>query len=341
MFPRYLSRIANGLMSSMLHFVHHFYRSSKVFHFLGRLFLDRKIPSDIPKLETIEEVSTRRVFRILGLNPGSHTLQGTNTYLIGSSESKILIDTGEDISSKKYVSFLFDIVFPHTRTTHISKILLTHGHGDHQGGVTAILKECKRRGITPLPTVHKRNIRNGNFPAHGFKCIHISDGDIFKDNSNSTTIRSVYSPGHTDDHVAFIIEEDSALLSGDCVLGCGTTVFDDLYTYMTSLKMLRELIISQNIKHIYPGHGPIIRDTAVRKVEEYIAHRNERERQVLEVLQPNGRCWISTWELVPEVYGCLPFLVKVSAQFNLSHHLDKLNKEGRVEKSFPDMWRMK
>ena len=60
--------------------------------------------------------------------------------------------------------------------------------------------------MLPLPTVHKRNIENGDFPSRGFDCVDINDEEIFKDEAETTTIKSIYSPGHTDDHVAFIIE---------------------------------------------------------------------------------------------------------------------------------------
>lgn len=146
-------------------------------------------------------------------------------------------------------------------------------------------------------------------------------------------------------------------MSGDCVLGCGTTVFDDLYEYMRSLKSLRDLMVpstdqTTTIIHIYPGHGPIIRDGALSKVDEYIAHRNKREEEVMDALRNTcdkdmarkkgpSSGWISTWELVDDVYDELALFVKISAHWNLTHHLNKLLKEDLIEYSYPDLWRVK
>eukprot|EP01034_Spumella_vulgaris_P023994 gene23994-30281_t len=180
--------------------------------------------------------------------------------------------------------------------------------------------------MLPLPTVHKRKIHNGGqFPEVGFQCHHIADHELFTvgcaddgDHQSTTTIEALYTPGHTDDHTAFIVHEDNALLSGDCVLGCGTTVFDNLHEYMASLHKIRTLILDSTmnsthshqpskphkksslpsahdskaqvglyryrIDRIYPGHGPVIADP-LQKINEYIEHREAREQQVLRVLQ--------------------------------------------------------
>lgn len=134
---------------------------------------------------------------------------GTNTWLVGNGESKVLIDTGEGFSAEKYVKFLLETVFPLTKTKNISMVLLTHGHGDHLGGVTTLLKELKKLGQPP-PKVYKRQVLNGKYPSVGFVCEHISDGQCFNASENSDTerieIKSVYSAGHTDDHVAFTLQ---------------------------------------------------------------------------------------------------------------------------------------
>lgn len=207
-------------------------------------------------------------------HPYFKRFQGTNTWLIGTGEERLLVDTGEDITADEYVAFLLDIVLSSVGCKRISTILLTHGHGDHQGGVVKLLRAFESRGVTPLPKIYKRNISPGNFPARGFECINIDDGQVFTTQNDSgttdATVQAVYTPGHTDDHVAFLLIEDSALISGDCILGCGTTVFDCLYEYMNSLSRLKSLMIPtefQNdsclacnskslkvpISNIYPG----------------------------------------------------------------------------------------
>ena len=95
-------------------------------------------------------------------------------------------------------------------------------HVDHQGGVKAILKELTHRGMLPLPTIYKRIVPHGRYPLEdniGAECLHITDKMIFPldDDNNAdgsavysgTTLQAVYTPGHTDDHVAFLLFNSS------------------------------------------------------------------------------------------------------------------------------------
>jgi ribonuclease/clavin/mitogillin len=136
-----------------------------------------------------------------------------------------------------------------------------------------------------------------------------------------------------------ILEPNNLLLSGDCILGLGTAVFDDLYTYMKSLSLLKTVCQSKEISCILPGHGPKVED-AVGKIEEYIKHRSLRESQILDLLKNRPGEWLTSLQVSHLVYGNIPIQNLASAQWNVLHHLQKLQVEQKIKHSFLDMWKI-
>ena len=208
------------------------------------------------------------VGRVLGLNPGLMTGPGTNTYLVGRKDP-ILLDTGAGVP--EYLPLLADYL-KHRGWPRPSRILLTHRHRDHMGGVPQLREMFRSIGVA------KMIYRDAELPG---PMENLADGATV--HGDGVTLVAVYTPGHASDHLCYYFQEERALFTGDLILGGTTTVIPpddgDLGDYMASLRRLQAL----DVRRIYPAHGPVIED-APAKIQEYIDHRLMRERQILEAL---------------------------------------------------------
>lgn len=119
-----------------------------------------------------------------------------------------------------------------------------------------------------------QKLRSGELPWRKLR-----EGTILRDPSGTVTLRCHCTPGHSSDHCAFFLVEERRLISGDCVLGQGTTVVFDMFDYMHSL----ETMLSLRPESLYPGHGPFVRD-GVAHLQRYVRHRRAREVQVWRAL---------------------------------------------------------
>lgn len=262
----------------------------------------------IPK---VSELSSR-VIRVLGCNPGPMTLQGTNTYLIGTGKRRILLDTGNPNVSE-YIQTLKSVLAAHGIS--LQQILVSHWHLDHVGGVRDILSD-----VEPGCTVNKLAFEK-DVPEVPF--VYLKDGEWI--HTDGASLKVIATPGHTEDHLILYLNEENAVFSGDCILGEGTAVFEDLHSYMGSL----EKILSLKPSVIYPGHGPVISDPEPR-IKEYIKHRNLREKQILDNLVNARPEWLTAMQLVQKIYVDTPAHLHVAAARNVQHHLAKLVKDKKV-----------
>jgi len=233
--------------------------------------------------------------------------RGTNTYLIGRGCKRVLIDTGE--GKPEWLKLLKDTLASENAT--LDKVVVTHWHSDHIGGVKDVV------AIFPKTTVYKSQISE----AEGVD--DIKDGQKFE--VEGATIRAFHCPGHTQDHMAFILEEEDAMFTGDNVLGHGTAVFEDLSTYLDSLEKMSHQVLGRG----YPGHGAVIEDCRA-KIIEYIEHRKMREKEVLEVLSGGTEVGLRPMNLVKIIYQDVPENLHFAAARGIVQILEKLAGEGKA-----------
>ncbi|CAI4224931.1 unnamed protein product [Auanema sp. JU1783] len=289
---------------------------------LGAYLLASRGHKSMPTLTPIDSISALSplVIRILGQNPGPFTLQGTNTYLIGNGKKRILVDTGEPNISK-YISELKSAL----GENEIDSIIVTHWHNDHVGGLPSVIENVVGKKV---PVYKFRKIGGEEDPEH---FTYVEDGQEVK--VDGATVRFVHTPGHTIDHAALYLLEENALFSADCILGEGTTVFEDLHDYMCSLDKIKSFKASR----IYPGHGPVIEKTE-EKVDEYIGHRVKRENEILNVLTEQKQ--MTSMDITNTVYQASPWSVRLAALNNVKLVLNKLIKDEKVQKTGFEMYRI-
>jgi glyoxylase-like metal-dependent hydrolase (beta-lactamase superfamily II) len=239
-----------------------------------------------------------RVIRVLAPNPGPFTLEGTNTWILGSGPT-VVIDPGPDDPSH------IDAVA--AEAGRVSTILVTHAHPDHLPGAATLAGRVR----APVRAFRAEDGREA-----------MRDGESVEVDGVSVT--AIHTPGHTQDHLVFRAE--GALFTGDAVLGRGTSIIDppegDLAAYLRSLERMLEL----EPRVIYPGHGPVVFD-APAKLRDYLSHRAMREEQVLAAL---GRGPARPADLVPAIYADTPMELHPIAERQVLAHLLKLEKDGRV-----------
>ena len=266
---------------------------------------------------------TDLVGRVLGLNPGVMTGPGTNTYLVGRAYP-ILIDTG---AGESEYPALFERYLRERGWRRPERIILTHRHRDHLGGVGQL------RELFPGVPVSKMIFRDSGLPED---VDTLRDGEVVE--GDGVTLVPVYTPGHASDHLCFFLKEEKALFSGDLILNGSTTVIPDedgdLGLYLASLRRVQAL----GVRHIYPAHGPVIED-GPGKIQEFIDHRMLRERQILEVLGDGPR---TVPEIVKVIYADVITALHRMAGMSVHSHLRKLKSEARVseepEAGGPSRW---
>ena len=266
-----------------------------------------------PRGGAIGGPATDRAVCVLAPNPSPMTLDGTNTWLVAEPDSDlaVVIDPGPlDDGHLRNV-----IATAERAGKRIGLTLLTHGHPDHAEGAArfAELTRTRVRALDPELRLGDEGLEQGDV---------ITTGGL--------ELRVVPTPGHTADSLSFHLPADAAVLTGDTVLGRGTTVVAHpdgrLGDYLDSLRRLRSLTVDDGVGTVLPGHGPVLND-ARGAVEYYLAHRANRLAQVETAVESGHR---APSEVVAHVYADVDRSLWPAAELSVRAQLDYLREHGLI-----------
>ena len=230
--------------------------------------------------------------RVTANNPGPFTFLGTGTYIVGRGEVAV-IDPGPAMDDH------LDAILSATQGERITHILVTHHHADHSPLARSL---SLRTGAAVHGCAVKRAVAEDDIQLeagydHFVPDISMCGGGQVA--GPGWTLEAIPTPGHTSNHICYALAEENALFSGDHIMGWSTTVITppdgDMTDYLASLERVR----ARDFATLWPTHGPPI--TEVRPfIDAYIAHRRERERQILDRLAAGDR---TIAEMVPTAYA--------------------------------------
>ncbi len=265
------------------------------------------------------------VRRIMANNPGPFTFKGTVSYIIGRGQVAI-VDPGPD--DPAHIGALLDAV----RNETVTHIFVTHTHRDHSPAVPAIKRatgalvfaEGPHRAARPLH-IGEHNPLDASADREFRPDVALRDGEVVS--GDGWTIEAVTTPGHTANHMAYALNEKSALFAGDHVMAWATSIVAPpdgaMSDYMDSLAKL-----ARRSETVYlPGHGPAIAD-AQRFVNYYILHRKAREDSILHRLS-KGATDIPT--IVRAIYIGIDPRLTGAAGLSVLAHLEDLVTRGLVQ----------
>lgn len=206
---------------------------------------------------------------VLAPNPGIMTLDGTNTWVLREPDGRsVVVDPGP--LDQGHLDRVAEVA------GEVAVVLLTHGHHDHAEGARDFA-ERMGCGVRALDPEHRLGTEG------------LVDGDVVS--VDGLEVHVVGTPGHTSDSLSFLLPAAGAVLTGDTVLGRGTTVVahpdGELGAYLGSLQRLHALAEAREVTQVWPGHGPVI-DDALAVLDHYLAHRRDRLEQVRESLRVLG-----------------------------------------------------
>lgn len=271
----------------------------------------------------VVEALSSRVRRIVAPNPGPMTGPGTNTYIVGETDL-VVIDPGPAVNA--HIEAILDCVGDRLRV-----IACTHTHPDHSPGA-AVLAKATGAALVGRVSEDDRH-QDLTFQPD----VPIEDDEQVA--GEGWTLRAIRTPGHVDNHVCYLLEEEGMVFAGDHIMNGSTVVIvppgGNMSHYIASLKRL----LDYDVRYVAPGHGDLISDCR-GEVEKLIRHRLMREAKVVAALTDSP---ISMDDLVVRVYDDVDPIMHEWAKLSLLAHLIKLEEEGRVLRSLIDAmdhWRL-
>ena len=275
-------------------------------------------PSWLTDMQPHGEVRTltSRVRRVVAPNPGPMTGPGTNTYIVGDTDL-VVVDPGP--AEPSHVEAILACVGDRLRF-----IACTHTHPDHSPAA-AVLAEATGAALIGRVTADDRHQDLTFQPA-----TQIEDDDTIA--GSDWTLRAIRTPGHVDNHVCFLLEEEGMVFAGDHIMNGSTVVIvppgGNMSDYIASLRRL----LDYDVKVVAPGHGELIPDCR-GEVEKLVRHRLMREAKVAAALDNDPQ---SLDGLVVSVYDDVDPMMHEWAKLSLLAHLIKLETDGRTVRSVLD-----
>ncbi|MEV0208173.1 MBL fold metallo-hydrolase [Streptomyces sp. NPDC050788] len=257
--------------------------------------------------------ATPRAVNVLAPNASAMTLDGTNTWILAEPDSALAVVLDPGPLDEGHLHNVMDTAEKAGR--RIALTLLTHGHPDHAEGAARFAE---------LTGTHVRALD----PALRLGDEGLAAGDVVE--VGGLELRVVPTPGHTSDSLCFHLPADRAVLTGDTILGRGTTVVAHpdgrLGDYLDSLRRLRSLTVDDGVHTVLPGHGPVLED-AQGAVEFYLAHRAHRLAQVETAVEKG---YSTPSQVVAHVYADVDRSLWPAAELSVRAQMDYLEEHGLI-----------